>query len=81
MQRLGQRVAKKPMEPGDYQIPTGFDPESPTPFPIMKTMHWDTPLTADEASDAGEAFIRAAGGGKDDVRCRLSVHASRALNV
>ena len=79
--RLGQRVARKPMEPGDYQIPTGFDSESLTPFPIMKTMHWDTPLTAEEASDAGEEFIRAAGGGPDDVRCRLSVHASRALNV
>ncbi len=80
-QRLGQRVTKKPMEPGDYQIPTGFDTESPTPFPIMKTMHWDTHLTADESKAAGRAFIQAAGGSKDDVRCRLSVHASGELTV
>lgn len=80
-QRLGQRVAKKPMEPGDYQIPTGFDPESPTPFPVMKTMHWDTPLTAEECKAAGKDFIESVGGSKGDVRCRLSVHASRGLDA
>ena len=80
LQRLGQRVAKRPLYAGDYSLPSGWDAESPTPFPILKPHHYETDLTWEEAANAGERFIAKVSESGENL-CRLSVHASGGLNT